>query len=87
MLGDGGKEVSIAPVVYSHGTFSISSLGYLLSVGSFYKPSHHYFPLSLRARHIKDYSNKKRGRKQKFINPQQEKARHEDRMKRSKVTF
>ena len=40
--------------------------------------------LSLGARHIQEYFKKKRGRKRKFIEPQQEKARHEERMNRDK---
>ena len=77
----GGYEVSIVPFVYSRGTVSVSSLVYFSSVGSSSKPSRPSLPLSLRARHIQEYFNKNRGRKRKFIKPQQEKARHEGRMK------
>ena len=83
----GGEKVNIVPVVYPCGTVSVSSLGYFLSVGSSSKPSHPPLPLSLGARHIQEYFNNKRGRKQKIIKPQQEKARHEERMKRVKVVF
>ena len=68
------------PFVYPRGTVSVSSLGYFSSVGSFYRPSHPYLPLSLGARHIQEYFKKKRGRKRKFIKPQQQKARNEEQM-------
>ena len=42
-------------------------------------------PLSLGSRHIQEYFKKKRGRKRKLIKPQQDKASHEERMKRGKV--
>ena len=48
----GYDDVSIMSVVYARGLFSVSSLGYFLSVGSSYKPSRDYFPLSLVAHHI-----------------------------------
>ena len=72
------------PFVYPRGTVSVSSLGSFLYVGSSYKPSHPSLPISLIARHIQEYFKKKR-RKRKFIKPYQEKARHEERMKRVKV--
>ena len=78
---DGGDEVNIVPFVYPCGTVSVSSLGSFSSVGSSSKPSHPSLPLSLGERHIQEYFKKKRGRKLTFINPQQEKARHEERMK------
>ena len=53
MLGDGGEEVSIVPIVSHFRAISVSSIGYFLSVGSSSKPSHPYFLLSLGARHIK----------------------------------
>ena len=56
-----------------------------MSVGSSSKPSHPSLALSLVARHIQESFKKKRGRKIKCIKPQQEKARHEERMKRYKV--
>ena len=88
VLGSGGEEVSIVPVVFPHGTVSISSLGYFLSVGYYSKPSHPSFPLYLGARHIQEYfKKKKRGRKRKCIEPQQEKASHEERMKQSMAIF
>ena len=61
MLGDGGEEVSIAPVIYPRGTVIVSSLGYFLSVGSSSKPSNTSFPLSNGASHIKEYLKRKRG--------------------------
>ena len=73
------------PFVYPRGTVSVSSLGSFSSVGSLSKPFHYYLPVSVGAHHIQEYFNKKRGRKRKFVKPQQEKARHEERMKRGKV--
>ena len=69
MLGVGGNEVSIMPVVYPCETVSVSSLGCFSSVGSSSKPYHPSLPLSLRLNHIQYYFNKKRGGKQKYINP------------------
>ena len=66
---DGVDEVNIVPFVYPHGTVSVSSLGSFLYVSSSSKPYHPSLPLSLGARHIQDYFKKKRGIKQKFINP------------------
>ena len=43
---DGGDEVNIVFFVYPCGTVSVSSLGYLSSVGSSSKPSHTSLPLS-----------------------------------------
>ena len=82
---DGGDEVNNVPFVYPRGTDSVSSLDYFSSVGSSYKHSHPSLPLSLGARQIQDYFKKKRGRKRKFIKPQQEKSRHEDRMNQGNV--
>ena len=76
-----GYEVSTVIFVYPRGMVSVSSLGYFSSVGSSSKPYHPSLPLSLGARHIQEYFKKKRGRKRKFIHPQQEKARHEEWMK------
>ena len=78
-------KINIVPFVYPRGTVSVSSLGYFSSVGSSYEPSHPSLPLSIGARHVQEYFKKKRGRKRKFVRPQQEKARHEERMKRVKV--
>ena len=86
MLGYGGENVSIVPVVYPCETVSVSSLLSFLYVGSSSKPSHPSLSVSFVSHHIQKYFKKKRGRKRKFINPHQEKARHEERMKRSKVT-
>ena len=66
---------------------SDETLGCFSSVGSSYKPSHPYLPVSVGSLHIQEYLKKKRGRKLKFIKPQQEKVRHEERMKRGKVIF
>ena len=85
VIGCGGEDVSIVTVVYPRGTVSVSSLVDFLSVGSSSKPYHPSLPVSVVARHIQEYFKKKRGRKRKFINTQQEKARHEERMKRGKV--
>ena len=85
MLGYGGDEVIILSFVYPRGTVIVSSLGYFLSVVSCNKPYHSSLPTSIGARHIQEYLKKKRGRKQKFIRPQQEKARNEESMKRGKV--
>ena len=81
MIGNGGEYVSITPVVYPR----VSSLGYFPSVGSSSKPSHSSLTVSVGARHIQDYFKKNRGRKRKFIKTQQEKARHEEQMKLSKL--
>ena len=82
---NGGEEVNYMPLVYPRGTVSVSSLGSFLSVGSSSKPSHPSLPLSLGSHNIQEYFKRKRGRKRKFIKPQQEKARQEERMKRVKV--
>ena len=68
---DGGEEFSIVPVVYPRGTVSVSSLGSFSAVIYSSKPSHHFFTFYIRAYHIQEYLNKKRGRKRKCINPQQ----------------
>ena len=78
VLGGGGYEVSIMPVVYPHGTVSVSSLGYFSSVGSSSKPSYPSLNLSLRVHRVQDYFKKKRGSKQKYIKPQEDKARSEN---------
>ena len=85
VLGDGGQDISIVPVVYSRRTVSVSSLGSFSFVGSPSKPSHPSLTVSFGASQIQEYFKNTRGRKRKFIKPQQEKARHEERMKRSKV--
>ena len=69
MLGGGGDEFSIMPVVYPCEMVSVSSLGYFLSVSTSYKPSHPSIPLSIRARHIQENLNNKRVRNQIFIKP------------------
>ena len=75
----------MVPFVYPCGTASVSSLRYFSSFGSSYKPSHPSLPLYLGETHIQENFNKKRGRKRKNIKPQQENARHEERMKRDEV--
>ena len=85
MLGYGGEDVSILPVVYPRGTVSVSSLRSFLSVGSSSKPSHNSLPVSIVACHIQEYFNNKRGRKLRLIKTQNENARNEDWMKRRKV--
>ena len=86
VIGGGSDEVSFMPVVYPRGTVSFSSLDYFLSVGSSSKPSHPPLPLSLGVRLIQEYPKKKRGRKRKYIKPQEEKARREQQMKKMSVT-
>ena len=80
MIGDGGEDFSIVNFVYPCGMVSVSSLGSFSSVCSSSKNAHPSLPLSLGSRHIKEYLKNKRGRKRKFIKPQQEKARYEERM-------
>ena len=87
VLGDGGYEVSIVPFVYPRGEVSVSLLDCFSSVDSSPKSSHPSLPFYVGARHIQDYLKKKRGRKQKIVKSQQEKARREERMKRDKVIF
>ena len=86
MLGGGGDEISVMPVVYPCGTVSVSSLGYFSSVGSLSKPSNPSLPLSLGVHRIQEYFNKKRGRKRKIITPQEEKASHEEQRYQLRVT-
>ena len=84
MLGGGGEDISVVPVVYPRGAVSVSSLGYFLSVGSSSKPYHPSLPVSLEALHIQEYFKNKRGSKRKFIKPHQEKDRHEEGCSRSR---
>ena len=63
VLGGGGDEVSITPVVNPHGMVSVSSLCYFSSVGSSSKPYNPSVTLSLGVHHIREYFKKKRGRK------------------------
>ena len=76
VLGGGGDEVIIMPVFYPCGTVSVSSLSYFSSVGSSSKPSRPPLPLSLIIHHIKEHFNNNRGRKRKYIKPQEEKDRN-----------
>ena len=71
VLGGGGEDVTIVPIVYPRGMVVVSSLGSFLSVGSSSKPSYPFLPVSLGARHIQEYFNNKRGGRRKFIKPQQ----------------
>ena len=61
MLGGGGDEVSVTPVVYPRGTVGVSSLGSFLSVASSSKPCHTSLPLALGVHHIQEYFNQNRG--------------------------
>ena len=67
VLGDGGEDVSIMPVVYPCGAVSVSSLGsfsYVVSSSkTYFKPSYPYLPVSILARHIQYYFNDKRGKR------------------------
>ena len=64
---------------------SVSLLGYFSSVSYYSKNSHPSFPLSIGGCHIQEYFKNKIGRKRKFVMPHQEKARNEEKIKRSKV--
>ena len=86
VLGGGGDEVSIMPVVYPRVTVNVSSLGSFLYVGSSSKPSRPCLPISLIVHRIQDYFRKKRGRKREYINPQEEKDSHEDQRKQIRLT-
>ena len=74
------------PVVYPRGTVSVSSLGSFSSIGSSSKPSHTPLPLSLGVHRIQEYFKNNRGRNQKYIKPQEEKARRKQKMKQIRVT-
>ena len=63
VIGGGGDEVSGMYIVYPRWKVSVSSLGYLSSVGSSYKPSRPSLSLYLGVNHIQEYFKKKRGRK------------------------
>ena len=71
MLGDGGKYVSIMPVVYPRDTVSVSSLDYFSSVSFSSKPSHPSLPVYIGARHIQELLKNKRGSKSKSIHTKQ----------------
>ena len=81
LIGHVGDEVRIMSLVSPCGLVIISSLGYLLSFGSSFKPSNFFLTLYLRVLHIKDYFKNKRGEKKKFINPQRERVSHEEQRK------
>ena len=63
VLGSGGDEVSVMPVVYPRVMVNVSSLGSFLYVGSSSKPSRPCLPISLIVHRIQDYFRKKRGRR------------------------
>ena len=65
MLGGGGDKVIVVPVVSPRGEVSVSPLGYFSSVGSDSKPSHTSLPVSVGARHIKEYFKTNRGMKRR----------------------
>ena len=65
---------------------SVSSLGYFPYIGYYSKPPPSYLPLSILACHIEEYVNKKRGRKRKFIKPQEDSDRREERGNKMRVT-
>ena len=52
VLGGGGEEVSILPVLYPHGTVSVSSLRSFSSVCSSSKPSYPSLHVSIESCHI-----------------------------------
>ena len=74
------------PVIYPLGAVSVSSLCSLSFVGSSSKPFHTSVPLYLIVHSIQDYFKKTWGRKQKYINPQEQKASREQHMKQMRVT-
>ena len=80
MIGDGGENVTTVPIVYPRGAVSVSSFGYFSSVGSSSKPSHPFF-LSLSYQNTFKIISRIRGGGEKILKPQQEKYRHEERMK------
>ena len=57
----------------------------IFSISSSSKPYHPFLPIYLGERHIQEYFDKKRGRKQKFIKLQEEKSRHDERRKQMRV--
>ena len=85
VIGYGGEDSSIVPVVYPRGKFSVSSMGSFSSVGSSSKPSHPSLPVSVGAHQIQEYFKKKRRKERKFIKPHQDKARHDERTNQGKV--
>ena len=68
------------------GTVSVSSLGYFSSIGSSSKPYHPSLPISFGVLHIEEYFKKKRGGARKYSRPQGENSRHEQQMKKMRVT-
>ena len=87
VLGVFGDVASFMPVVYPHGTVSVSSLSSFSYAGSSYKPACLSITLSLVVHLIQDYFKKERGRKRKYITPQEEKSRREQKMKKMRVTI
>ena len=86
VIGCVWDEVSVMPIVYPCGTVSVSSLGYFVSVGSSSKTSHPSVYISIGVNCIQQHFNKKRGRNQKYIKPQEKKARHEQQMQQMRLT-
>ena len=86
VLGCGSDEVSIMSIFYPCVSVNVSSLGYYLSVGSYSKTFHYYFPPPIWAWNIQDYFKKKIWRKQKFIYPNKDKGRREERRKKTRLT-
>ena len=86
MLGGGGDDVIIIPVVYPSGMVIVQSHNYLSSVGYYSKPSHSSFTLSIYNCHIQKYLKNKRERKGKLINPHQKNAIREERRNQMRVS-
>ena len=87
VLGGGGEEFSVMPVVYPRGTVRVLSLSSFLYVVSSSNTSHPPLTLSHVLNHIQEYFKKNRGRRKKYIKPQEEKARRKNHMKQMRVTF
>ena len=85
VLGGGGDEVSIMPVVSPRETVSASSLGSILFVGSSFKTSHTSLPIYLGAHHIQENFKNNRRRNLKPIKPQEENASHQERRNQVRV--
>ena len=71
VLGGGGDEVSVVPVVYPCGMVCVSSPSSFLSVGASSKSSHPSLNLPIGLHHIQEYFKKKRGWKRKYIKTQE----------------
>ena len=66
-----------------HGTVSVSSLDSFSSVSSSSKSYQPSLKLSLGVHRIQEHFKKKRGKKRRYINPQEEKVRREQQMKKN----